>query len=139
MTNERRVILDLSWPCGSSVNNGIPSGYFLGELLELSYPTIDAFVLAIVFLSLGLSAVLFSFLQVSSRYSQSALKAVFSGRNNFQPTLFVCTLLVPSTLATINLHSNLVCGVVIKGHETYTLIAVSSLKIVGDMSFRHEL
>ena len=53
MTNERRVILDLSWPCGSSVNNGILSGYFLGELLELSYPTIDAFVLAIVFLSLG--------------------------------------------------------------------------------------
>ena len=53
MTNERRVILDLSWPCGSSVNNGIPSGYFLGELLELSYPTIDTFVLAIVFLSLG--------------------------------------------------------------------------------------
>ena len=53
MTNERRVILDLGWPCGSSVNNGIPSGYFLGELLELSYPSIDAFVLAIVFLSLG--------------------------------------------------------------------------------------
>ena len=28
---------------------------------------------------------------------------------------------------------------VIKGQETYRLIAVSSLKIVGDMSFRHEL
>ena len=39
--------------------------------------------------------------------------------------LFVCTLLVPSTSATINLHSNLLCGVVIKGQETYRLIAVS--------------
>ena len=85
MTNERRVILDLSWPCGSSVNNGIPSGYFLGELLELSYPTTDAFVLAIVFLSLGLSAVLFSFLQVSSPYSQSALQQFSLAETIFNP------------------------------------------------------
>ena len=34
---------------------------------------------------------------------------------------------VPSTSATINLHSNLVCGVVIKGQETFTLIAVSMI------------
>ena len=30
-----------------------------------------------------------------------------------------------STSVTINLHSNMVCGVVIKGQETFTLIAVS--------------
>ena len=42
------MIVDLSWPCGSSVNDGIPSGSFLGELLELTYPTIDAIVSAIV-------------------------------------------------------------------------------------------
>lgn len=47
------MIVDLSWPCGSSVNDGIPSGTFLGELLELTYPTIDAIVPAIVSLSWG--------------------------------------------------------------------------------------
>ena len=52
-SNERRVIVDLSWPCVSSVNDGIPSCYFLGELLELSYLTIDAIVSAIVSLGRG--------------------------------------------------------------------------------------
>ena len=52
-SNERRVIVDLSWSCGSSVNDGIPSGYFLGERLELNYPTIDAIVSAIVLLGWG--------------------------------------------------------------------------------------
>ena len=47
------MIVDLSWPCGSSVNDGIPSGSFLGELLELTYPTIDAIVSAIVSLGRG--------------------------------------------------------------------------------------
>ena len=46
-----------SWPCGSSVNDGIPSGSFLGEFLELSYPTIDAIVSAII--SLGRGCMLF--------------------------------------------------------------------------------
>ena len=52
-SNERRVIVDLSWPCGSSVNDSIPSGYFLWELLEMTYPTIDAIVSAIVSLGRG--------------------------------------------------------------------------------------
>ena len=52
-SNAQRVIVDLSWPCGSLVNDGIPFGYFLGELLGLNYPTIDAIVLAIVSLSRG--------------------------------------------------------------------------------------
>ena len=47
------MIGDLSWPCGSSVNDGIPSGSFLGGLLELTYPTIDAIVSAIVSLGRG--------------------------------------------------------------------------------------
>ena len=33
-SEERRVIVDLSWPCGHSVNDGIPSDSFLGEPLE---------------------------------------------------------------------------------------------------------
>lgn len=51
------MIVDLSWPCGSSVNDGIPPGSFLGELLELTYPTIDAIVSAI--LSLGRGCMLY--------------------------------------------------------------------------------
>ena len=47
-SDERRVILDLSWPCGSSVNDGIPSDSFLGEPIALTYPTLDDIVDAIV-------------------------------------------------------------------------------------------
>ena len=47
-SDERRVILDLSWPCGSSVNDGIPSDSFLGDPMALTYPTLDDIVDAIV-------------------------------------------------------------------------------------------
>ena len=40
-TIERRIILDLSWPVGSSVNDGIPSGIYLAQEFELVYPTVD--------------------------------------------------------------------------------------------------
>ena len=33
-SQERRVIVDLSWPCGSSVNDGIPRGSFLASSLN---------------------------------------------------------------------------------------------------------
>ena len=52
-STERRVIVDLSWPSGSSVNDGIPSDSFLGEPLDLTYPTIDAIVDVIVSLGRG--------------------------------------------------------------------------------------
>ena len=52
-STEWRVIVDLSWPSGSSVNNGIPSDSFLGEPLDLKYPTIDAIVNVIVALGRG--------------------------------------------------------------------------------------
>ena len=38
---ERRFILDLSWPAGSSVNDGISKDFFLGEPVELTHPTVD--------------------------------------------------------------------------------------------------
>ena len=38
---ERRIILDLSWPVGSSVNDGIPSGLYLAQEFALVYPTVD--------------------------------------------------------------------------------------------------
>ena len=40
-TTERRIILDLSWPVGSSINDGIPSGIYLDQEIELVYPTVD--------------------------------------------------------------------------------------------------
>ena len=50
---ECRVIVNLSWPCGTSVNDGIPSDSFLGEPISLSYPTIDSIVGAIISLGPG--------------------------------------------------------------------------------------
>ena len=52
-SEERRVIVDLSWPCGYSVNDGIPSDSYLGEPLVLRYPTIDNIVDAVVALGHG--------------------------------------------------------------------------------------
>ena len=51
--SERRVIANLSWPCGTSVNDGIPSDSFLGEPISLSYPTIDSIVDAVISLGPG--------------------------------------------------------------------------------------
>ena len=52
-SEERRVIVDLSWPCGHAVNDGIPSDSYLGEPLVLRYPTIDDIVDAVVTLGRG--------------------------------------------------------------------------------------
>ena len=52
-SEERRVIVDLSWPCGHSVNDGIPSDSYLGEPLVLRYPTIDDIVDGVVALGHG--------------------------------------------------------------------------------------
>ena len=40
-TTELRIILDLSWPVGSSVNDGIQSGSYLAQEIDLVYPTVD--------------------------------------------------------------------------------------------------
>jgi hypothetical protein len=37
----RRVISDLSFPSGKSVNDGIPKGVYLAEQIEFSFPTVD--------------------------------------------------------------------------------------------------
>ena len=39
--SERWIIADLSWPVGSSVNDGIPSKHYLGIAFQLVYPTVD--------------------------------------------------------------------------------------------------
>ena len=43
-STERRVIVDLSWPDGTSVNDGIPTDSFLGTPITLTYPTVDTIV-----------------------------------------------------------------------------------------------
>lgn len=40
-SSERRILVDLSWPFGSSVNDGIVKGSFLGQPFDLKFPTVD--------------------------------------------------------------------------------------------------
>ena len=47
-SSERHVIVDLSWPSGSSVNDGILSDSFLDVPIDLHYPTIDCIADAVV-------------------------------------------------------------------------------------------
>ena len=50
---DRRVILDLSWPDGFAVNDGIDKNYYLGEWVSLRYPSIDDFTDLIASLGQG--------------------------------------------------------------------------------------
>jgi hypothetical protein len=43
-SSERRVILDLSFPPGCSVNDNISKDIYLGEKIEVTYPNIDDLV-----------------------------------------------------------------------------------------------
>lgn len=52
-SDECRVVVDLSWPCGASVSDGIPSDSYLGEPISLTYPTTDSFVDAVISLGPG--------------------------------------------------------------------------------------
>ena len=40
-SDKRRIILDCSWPVGWSLNDGIVKDSYLGECVNLKYPTID--------------------------------------------------------------------------------------------------
>ena len=40
-TNKRRIIVDLSWPRGLSVNDCVSSSLYLGTEFVLKFPTID--------------------------------------------------------------------------------------------------
>ena len=52
-TDERRVIMDLSFPPGDSVNDKIPKDEYLGEEMVLKYPGVDALVALIKQRGLG--------------------------------------------------------------------------------------
>ncbi len=55
--DQRRVIVDLSFPDGASVNSGIPKGMYLDVETDLQYPTVDSLVSHI--LQLGRGSALF--------------------------------------------------------------------------------
>ena len=40
-TDDRRIIMDCSWPLGVSLNDGISKDIYLGEQVALTYPTVD--------------------------------------------------------------------------------------------------
>ena len=52
-TSDRRIILDLSFPRGSSVNDSIPKDSFLGVPLKLHLPSVDKLVSQVRALGLG--------------------------------------------------------------------------------------
>ena len=57
-TNQiRRVILDLSFPLGQSVNNRVPKDKYVGSYFELKYPSIDDIVASLK--QLGCDALLY--------------------------------------------------------------------------------
>ena len=52
-SDERRVILDISFPSGHSVNDGIDKDCNLGISIDLTYPTIDSFATMVKAVSPG--------------------------------------------------------------------------------------
>ena len=43
-SDRRRVIIDLSWPLGASVNSGIDKDTYLGSPFALAFPTVDIII-----------------------------------------------------------------------------------------------
>ena len=52
-SNKRRVIIDLSWPHGASVNHYTKSNEYLGTAFKLNYPSVDTFVERLLSLGRG--------------------------------------------------------------------------------------
>ena len=55
--DERRVIVDLSWPLGASVNEGISKEKYLGEIIDLHYASVEQ--VCEMVLSVGPGAVIY--------------------------------------------------------------------------------
>ena len=56
-SDNRRIIIDLSWPKGVSINNFTPPNVYLNTVYKLQYPTIDNITEALA--SLGQGAYLY--------------------------------------------------------------------------------
>jgi len=44
-SQDRRIIADFSFPSGSSINDGIDKILYLGDVVDLNYPTVDSLAL----------------------------------------------------------------------------------------------
>ena len=53
VADDRRVIMDLSWPKGRSVNDGIFKDHYLGNACLVHYPSLDDFLDLVVRLGPG--------------------------------------------------------------------------------------
>ena len=51
--DERRVIVDLSWPKGNAVNDGISKDVYLGEVIELHYASVEQVCRMVLEVGLG--------------------------------------------------------------------------------------
>ena len=51
--DERRVIVDLSWPKGNAVNDGISKDMYLGEVIELHYASVEQVCRMVLEVGLG--------------------------------------------------------------------------------------
>ena len=52
-TSDRRLILDLSFPEGNSINDGIPKDEYLGVMDKLSIPSVDELVEKVAEIGIG--------------------------------------------------------------------------------------
>ena len=51
-STDRHIIMDCSWPIGSSLNDGIDKDMYMGNRIKLSYPTVDKLAKRIYLLSI---------------------------------------------------------------------------------------
>ena len=95
-TSDRRLILDLSFPIGNSVSDGIPKDSYQGINEKLTLPSVDDLVMQIV--KLGRSCLLFK-VDLSKAYKQVSLDPKHIRYMGFvvdEEYFFECTLLMGS-------------------------------------------
>ena len=86
-TSERRVILDLSFPKGSAVNDFINKDEYLGEKTDLVYPKVDDFIELIK--AKGRGCLLYKLDLGKFLYAQASLTSFRSfGRNIYSAIQF---------------------------------------------------
>ena len=79
-SDERRLILDLSFPKGSSINDGIDKDCYLGEFDKLTLPSLDQFVEQVM--KLGRGCKMFK-VDLSRGYKQIYIDPVDIGKMGF--------------------------------------------------------
>ena len=88
-SDNRRVIVDLSWPVGQSVNDGVAKDRYLKTYFDLNYPSVDNIVDKLK--QLGDSALLFK-INISRAFRNDIddLKYPVCHMKYMKPTLLYC-------------------------------------------------